>query len=541
MKRSMKSREASYGRVLRPLVRLPPAAEKVSINSITRRINNILAAVQDKTQNVTVVNDLKSIPLLSLSKVTSARSNAVSTGRARPLDLTSLNTSADTHMQSFRSGRGVHSTRHSDHFDADFFTIDSRHHHAVSDPLSAFRSLPQPVSGTAAIQHVKAGLTAYEQTEIVGYPEVYFLGLQSMKCQDATFQDEKGNYKVVLGDHIAYRYEVLEPLGRGSFGQVLKVLDHKTKEMLALKIIRNKKRFVQQATVEARILKHLTAIDQDDSRNVVHVRDCFAFRKHPCFTFELLSHNLYDFLKFNGFQGLSMTLLKRLAGQILVALQTLAACSVVHCDLKPENILLRHPKKASVKLIDFGSSCYQAERLYTYIQSRYYRAPEIILGIPYTAAIDMWSFGCICAELLTGRPLFPGESEQDQLARIVQVKGLPPRSVQEQASRRKLFFDSQGLPRVGSQGQPRAPGSRSLAEVLKTSDALFLDFVESRRYVGCTEWDPEDRMKASEAVNHDWLSDNRARSTVRSHMRNSSVLGSGVREPQQVVLRITDV
>ena len=81
--------------------------------------------------------------------------------------------------------------------------------------------------------------------------------------------------------------------------------------------------------------------------------------------------------------------------------------------MKPENILLKAPNKSGIKVIDFGSSCFEAERIYTYIQSRFYRAPEIILGIPYTPAIDMWSFGCVLAELYTGFPLFPGENEAE--------------------------------------------------------------------------------------------------------------------------------
>ena len=89
---------------------------------------------------------------------------------------------------------------------------------------------------------------------------------------------------------------------------------------------------------------------------------------------------------------------------------------IIHRDLKPENILI-YPKgeggQNGIKVIDFGSSCYEHERIYTYIQSRFYRAPEIILGIPYTMAIDMWSFGCIIAELYTGYPIFPGENEVD--------------------------------------------------------------------------------------------------------------------------------
>lgn len=92
-------------------------------------------------------------------------------------------------------------------------------------------------------------------------------------------------------------------------------------------------------------------------------------------------------------------------------------------------------------MIDYGSSCFIGQRIYTYIQSRFYRAPEIILGIPYTMAIDMWSFGCIIAELYTGYPLFPGENEIDQLAYIMEICGVPPAEVLQLSTRRHLFFD----------------------------------------------------------------------------------------------------
>ncbi|VEL37572.1 unnamed protein product [Protopolystoma xenopodis] len=76
--------------------------------------------------------------------------------------------------------------------------------------------------------------------------------------------------------------------------------------------------------------------------------------------------------------------------------------NIIHCDLKPENVLLRRPGRSGIKVIDFGSSCYTDQRTYTYIQSRFYRAPEVILGGRYCTAIDMWSLGCILAELITG-------------------------------------------------------------------------------------------------------------------------------------------
>ncbi len=112
--------------------------------------------------------------------------------------------------------------------------------------------------------------------------------------------------------------------------------------------------------------------------------------------------------------------------QLLESLRFLREHSIIHCDLKPENVLLASRGKSAVRLIDLGSSCFASERVYTYIQSRFYRAPEIMLAIPYTVAIDMWSLACILAELRTGAPLFPGESEPEQMALIMQIIGLPP-------------------------------------------------------------------------------------------------------------------
>jgi dual specificity tyrosine-phosphorylation-regulated kinase 2/3/4 len=95
-----------------------------------------------------------------------------------------------------------------------------------------------------------------------------------------------------------------------------------------------------------------------------------------------------------------------------------------------------------LQVIDFGSSCYEHQRVYTYIQSRFYRAPEVILGGRYGMPIDMWSLGCILAELLTGYPLLPGEDEGDQLACVIELIGMPPKSVLEQSKRARNFVSS---------------------------------------------------------------------------------------------------
>jgi len=110
----------------------------------------------------------------------------------------------------------------------------------------------------------------------------------------------------------------------------------------------------------------------------------------------------------------------------LVALEALSRLRIIHCDLKPENILLEDGSTPALKIIDFGSACYENQTVYTYIQSRFYRAPEVILGLPYSGSIDVWSLGCLCFELFAGLPLFPGQNQHRMLMRIGKCIGMPP-------------------------------------------------------------------------------------------------------------------
>jgi dual specificity tyrosine-phosphorylation-regulated kinase 2/3/4 len=151
---------------------------------------------------------------------------------------------------------------------------------------------------------------------------------------------------------------VLDKLGSGSFGQALKCFDHKEQQMVAIKVIRNKKRFQYQAGVELRILKYLKDRDKDDDNNIIRIIDYEIFRRHLLISFELLSMNLYEFIKSNNFVGVSIGLIRRFAIQILQALKFQRDNNIIHCDLKPENILLKQPNKSGIKVIDYGSSCF---------------------------------------------------------------------------------------------------------------------------------------------------------------------------------------
>ena len=242
--------------------------------------------------------------------------------------------------------------------------------------------------------------------------------------------------------------------------------------------------------------------DPQNRHSMVSFTQSFYFRGHLCISTELLGMNLYEFIKSNNFQGFSLKLIRRFTKQLLSSLVLLKGHRVIHCDLKPENVLLAHPMHSEIKVIDFGSSCFENEKVYTYIQSRFYRSPEVILGMTYGLPIDMWSLGCILAELYTGYPIFPGENEQEQLACIMEVFGPPEKHLIERSTRKKLFFDSLGKPRltVSSKGRRRRPSSKTLHQALKCDDEAFLDFITR-----CLRWDPERRLKPEEATQHEFI------------------------------------
>jgi len=146
--------------------------------------------------------------------------------------------------------------------------------------------------------------------------------------------------------------------------------------------------------------------DEDDDDGDVHMQE------HLFIVTELLKDNLYEFQRYLREAGLepyfTLGRLQSIMRQCLEALAFIHKQNLIHCDIKPENIVIKSYSRCEVKIIDFGSSCFTSDHLTSYIQSRSYRAPEVVLGVLYDPKIDVWSLGCVLAELFTGKEIdFP--------------------------------------------------------------------------------------------------------------------------------------
>lgn len=199
-----------------------------------------------------------------------------------------------------------------------------------------------------------------------------------------------GDYQLVKHEllcSLKNTYEVLDFLGRGTFGQVVKCWKRGTNEIVAVKILKNHPSYARQGQIEVGILARLSS-ENADEHNLVRAFECFQHRSHTCLVFEMLEQNLYDFLKQNKFSPLPLKVIRPVLQQVAAALKKLKAMGLIHADLKPENIMLVDPIRQPyrVKVIDFGSASHISKAVCsTYLQSRYYRYVQAVFLVasPY--------------------------------------------------------------------------------------------------------------------------------------------------------------
>uniref|UniRef100_A0A8C9K076 Homeodomain interacting protein kinase 4 n=1 Tax=Panthera tigris altaica TaxID=74533 RepID=A0A8C9K076_PANTA len=239
-------------------------------------------------------------------------------------------------------------------------------------------------------------------------------------------------------------YDIIEVLGKGTFGEVAKGWRRSTGEMVAIKILKNdayRNRIIKN---ELKLLRCMRGLDPEEA-HVIRFLEFFHDALKFYLVFELLEQNLFEFQKENNFAPLPARHIRTVTLQVLRALARLKELAIIHADLKPENIMLVDQTRCPfrVKVIDFGSASIFSEVRYVkepYIQSRFYRAPEILLGLPFCEKVDVWSLGCVMAELHLGWPLYPGNNEYDQVRYICETQGLPKPHLLHAARKAHHFF-----------------------------------------------------------------------------------------------------
>ncbi|XP_016356058.1 homeodomain-interacting protein kinase 1-like isoform X4 [Sinocyclocheilus anshuiensis] len=334
------------------------------------------------------------------------------------------------------SRRTSHNTHHSEH----------RHRYGVKRKNEEVESSGGGGSGSGSVQILEELSAPAFSVRTGGAGTTAQSIPHSAPTTKSSSSNGEGDYQLVQHEilcSVANSYEVLEFLGRGTFGQVAKCWKRGTNEIVAIKILKNHPSYARQGQIEVSILNRLSAENADEF-NFVRSYECFQHKGHTCLVFEMLEQNLYDFLKHSKFSPLPLRHIRPILQQVATALMKLKSLGLIHADLKPENIMLVDPIRQPyrVKVIDFGSASHVSKAgCSTYLQSRYYRAPEIILGLPFCEAIDMWSLGCVIAELFLGWPLYPGASEYDQIQYISQTQGLPPEYLLSAGTKTSRFFN----------------------------------------------------------------------------------------------------
>ncbi|XP_051970236.1 serine/threonine-protein kinase PRP4 homolog [Xyrauchen texanus] len=251
--------------------------------------------------------------------------------------------------------------------------------------------------------------------------------------------DSEGYYRVNIGEILDKRYDVYGYTGQGVFSNVVRARDTaRAGQEVAVKIIRNNELMQKTGLKELEFLKKLNDADPDDKFHCLRLFRHFYHKQHLCLVFEPLSMNLREVLKKYGKDvGLHIKAVRSYSQQLFLALKLLKRCNILHADIKPDNILVNE-SKTILKLCDFGSASHVADNEITpYLVSRFYRAPEIVIGKPYDYGIDMWSVGCTLYELYAGKILFPGSSNNHMLKLAMDVKGKMPNKM----IRKGLFKD----------------------------------------------------------------------------------------------------
>ena len=364
------------------------------------------------------------------------------------------------------------------------------------------------------------------------------------------------NEKIIWDDLKNYQMQIIYPLGRGVSGSVfvVKILDSPKNPqvnnfLFALKIFKTDAASVSQGENEVLIL-NLSRRAFNVSKNIVFpsILTSFTVESRKAFLVEIGGPTLYQALALREYRGFPLAPVRSIARQILLALADMENKGLVHGDIKPENILFSLRKFGAMKsfdnykddmsivsrniikdefdspsavdmlLIDWSSSSMGYRQPAEYMQSRYYRAPEIILRASYGPSVDIWSLACVIVELVTGKPLFPGKDEIEMLLLIQQMFGSIPQALLKSIGSESICAKTDEWKDTTHIYSP-SNFEQYIKEATHRDDpeiSLFINFLRSLLHIN-----PDARSSASSALMHPFISGNM---NVRRRRRESAII-----------------
>jgi serine/threonine protein kinase len=376
--------------------------------------------------------------------------------------------------------------------------------------------------------------------QLLTKPDPVFFGERDDKRREANVTEEfplmvhfdaltsglesETHFRVEEQQIIAGRYVVIQYLGSGTFCHTVQCEDLQGRganRFVCVKVSKNTKDILDQNLWEVKLLKLLARRVSDEEKELLPtLLNVFYYRETLFIVYELLRDNLYHIYKYIEECKLpkyfTADRLREVSRQCLQTLCVLHSHDVIHCDLKPENILISSLTSCQVKVIDYGNAYLHHDQRCSYVQSRAYRAPEVVLGHPYTPKVDLWSLGCILMELLTDRLLFDNRSVQSLLASHIALLGAMPQRLLSEGQLSDHYFPddaADGSPQtlIGKHEgricrlRPTVTSLAALCERHGCTDPDFPDFIRALLAL-----DPYQRVTAEEALRHPFIAQHAA-------------------------------
>ena len=292
----------------------------------------------------------------------------------------------------------------------------------------------------------------YHKVDPVHFPKPIFQLGRPLNVPEST--EDENDYSMLDGHKIVYvnevfednekrKYRVIDVLGNGTFSYVFKCqLVDDYKQYFALKIIKNLPQY--RATGVSEILIHQIlskAPDHPGKKHVIMPISTFEIDGHICVVMPLLSRSLFEGIYQASSPATILESVRSIMKQLLSALAFVHQNNIIHCDVKPDNILYGNQNPDDIILIDFGSATTNASGQGQYIQSRFYRSFEVMMGLPFNYMIDIWSAGCVAAELFLDFAIFACDTESDAIHTMNLLLGPVPEHLLSTSKNWWKFYD----------------------------------------------------------------------------------------------------